>query len=1082
MKFIADFHIHSHRSVATSGNAVPEYLAYWANLKGITVVGTGDFTHPGWVAELKEKLKPAEEGLFRLGESFKKSPPPGYDSQSTNDTRFVLTAEISCIYKKKGKVRKVHNLILAPDFEAVEKIQQALKRIGGNITSDGRPILGLDSRNLLEICLDASENIFFVPAHIWTPWFSVLGSKSGFDTVGECFDDLAGHIYAIETGLSSDPAMNWICSFLDTYTIISNSDAHSPEKLGREANIFDTELSYAAIIGAMKTGDPGRFLGTIEFFPQEGKYHFDGHRKCSVVWDPVETGKHDARCPVCKKPVTVGVMNRVAQLSDREDPLERKNRHPFYPSIPLKEILSEIYGAGPSSKKIDGVYRDVLKRIGSEFEVLLDAPVDKIQSVGYGVLAEGIRRMREGEVVIQEGYDGEYGRITAFKKGELALSSSQEQLFDAPASADTGRKKRALIHFDLHAYRRMKDSAHPEETASHKTSDAGISDDQKPGLNPEQQEAAEHFEGPALVIAGPGTGKTRVLTCRIAHLIRNRGVSPEHILAVTFTNKAAAEMRERLQVLCDDPAVSGKVTVATFHAFGYSVLKKHAGLLGRDRQFSVIDEEERAHVLQRIADAKGCTIKNVADAISAAKQALKTPQELSDTRTADAWLQYEDVLQEQNAFDLDDLIYQTCRIFKQHPAVCSRYRDACRWIMIDEYQDINFSQYHMITSICAQPAPNLYVIGDPDQAIYGFRGADIGFIRTFKDNYPAATLYTLTRSYRCSDRILRASGQVIRQGDGGGFLEGLDKGVKITIASHGTEKSEAEYIARLIEDMIGGTGFFSIDSKITKGEGAEAITSLSDFAVLFRLNRQSAALEKALQDHSVPYQTVDETPFFRREPVKTIIQMLRLSKNPRAVLLAEPAVATGVPRTIQTAAIIETIQKKSSVKSKIAAIIDLYSFNQDADRLALCKELLAISSEYGNNLEEFIAFTDLGQGVDTYKPDFEAVTLMSLHAAKGLEFNCVFIAGCEDGLIPYSLFGNQKSDPEEERRLLYVGMTRAKRYLFLSHAEKRFLFGREHSLKRSPFLDAIEKELIETATPRYKRKQKEENLQTSLFE
>ena len=337
MKFIGDFHIHSHYSIATSKELRPDFLDYWARLKGIKVVGTGDFAHPGWIQELKEHFEPAEEGLFKVKQEYKKK----IYFPVEDDVRFILTTEISNIYKKNGKVRKVHNVVFAPSFEVAETIQNKLINLGFNITSDGRPILGLDSRDLLELCLDSSEDIFFVPAHIWTPWFSVLGSKSGFDSVEECFEDLSPNIHAIETGLSTDPPMNWMCSFLDKYTLISNSDAHSPEKLGRNANIFNTELSYKGIIYAMKTGNPENFLGTIDFFPQEGKYHYDGHRKCGIRWSPIDTLQHDEICPVCGKKITVGVMNRIAQLADRDNVLERVNRHLFYSLIPLKEILSE---------------------------------------------------------------------------------------------------------------------------------------------------------------------------------------------------------------------------------------------------------------------------------------------------------------------------------------------------------------------------------------------------------------------------------------------------------------------------------------------------------------------------------------------------------------------------------------------------------------------------------------------------------------------------------------------------------------------------------------------------------------------
>ncbi len=345
MNFIADLHIHSKYSIATSKNLDPQNLDLWARIKGINVVGTGDFTHAQWTSELQEQLAEAEPGFFALKDDLRLTDEiPSIAAD--RPVRFVLSSEISTIYKKGDKTRKVHHVILAPDFQTAEKIQYQLGKIG-NINSDGRPILGLDSRNLLEIALEVNPEILFIPAHIWTPWFSALGDKSGFESIDECYGDLSDHIYAIETGLSSDPAMNWRCSFLDKYTILSNSDAHSPEKLGREANLFNTELSYPALSAAIKSGDPETFLGTVEFFPQEGKYHHDGHRKCEISWDPKETLKHNEICPVCGKRVTVGVMNRVEQLADRDDVTERPNRSPFTSLIPLKEVLSGNPGHWP---------------------------------------------------------------------------------------------------------------------------------------------------------------------------------------------------------------------------------------------------------------------------------------------------------------------------------------------------------------------------------------------------------------------------------------------------------------------------------------------------------------------------------------------------------------------------------------------------------------------------------------------------------------------------------------------------------------------------------------------------------------
>ncbi|MCK4985387.1 MAG: DNA helicase, partial [Desulfobacterales bacterium] len=318
MKFIADLHVHSKFSRATAKNLDLENLYIAAQLKGITVVGTGDFTYPAWFDEISEKLVAAEPGLFKLKDELARQCDTQVPPSCRSTVRFILTTEISNIYKKNGKTRKNHNLVFAPDLDIARKFNAKLDKIG-NIKSDGRPILGLDARNLLETLLETSERAFLVPAHIWTPWFSVLGSKSGFDSIEECFDDLTPHIFAAETGLSSDPAMNWRVSSLDDLTLVSNSDAHSPLNLGREANVFDTELSYSAIKTALKTGDPKQFLGTFEFYPEEGKYHIDGHRTCKISFWPATTIKHDGRCPACGKPLTLGVLYRVEELADRKE-------------------------------------------------------------------------------------------------------------------------------------------------------------------------------------------------------------------------------------------------------------------------------------------------------------------------------------------------------------------------------------------------------------------------------------------------------------------------------------------------------------------------------------------------------------------------------------------------------------------------------------------------------------------------------------------------------------------------------------------------------------------------------------------
>lgn len=423
MKFIADLHVHSYLSRGTSRDANLEGLYKWAQLKGITLVATGDFTHPEWFAQLQEKLEPAEAGLFKLKGSFSEILDGRIPSSCRNDVRFILNVEISSIYRKKGRVRKNHNLVFAPDFSAAEKINSRLARVG-NIRSDGRPILGLDARDLLEIVLEASNDAFLVPAHIWTPWFSLFGSKSGFDAVEECFEDLSKYIFALETGLSSDPAMNWTVSKLDGFTLISNSDAHSLRNLGREANLFETELSYFGLRKAMETGDSRTFPGTIEYFPEQGKYHYDGHRKCRIRYAPSETVKHDGLCTCCGKPVTVGVSNRVRILSDREEGFVLKAAHPYTRLLTLTDILAEIHRMGPKCKKVQESYSSLLSTLGPELKILLESSLEEIESAGLPLLAEAVRRMRAGKVDIRPGFDGEFGTVRLFTDEEINRKES----------------------------------------------------------------------------------------------------------------------------------------------------------------------------------------------------------------------------------------------------------------------------------------------------------------------------------------------------------------------------------------------------------------------------------------------------------------------------------------------------------------------------------------------------------------------------------------------------------------------------------------------------------------------------------
>lgn len=408
MKMIADLHIHSRFSMATSKEGTPENLDFWARKKGISLIGTGDFTHPVWREELKERLVSEGNGLYRLRDEYVKEESRKFPGEGT---RFVVSGEISSIYKKNGKTRKVHNVILLPSLEAADAMAQRLEKIG-NIHSDGRPILGLDSHDLLEMMLDVCPEGILIPAHIWTPHFSVLGAKSGFDSVEECFEELAPYIHALETGLSSDPAMNWRISKLDRYQLVSNSDAHSPSKLGREANLLDIDCSYEGLYRAIQTGEG--LEGTVEFFPEEGKYHFDGHRKCGVSLSPVEAERLGGICPVCGKKLTMGVDHRVEQLADRAEGFVKKDGKKYESLIPLPEVISACMGYSTASKKVQGCFEQMIQTLGTEFDILRNVPSEDIKSCTGERIAEGIENVRTGNVKRIPGYDGEYGKIELF--------------------------------------------------------------------------------------------------------------------------------------------------------------------------------------------------------------------------------------------------------------------------------------------------------------------------------------------------------------------------------------------------------------------------------------------------------------------------------------------------------------------------------------------------------------------------------------------------------------------------------------------------------------------------------------------
>jgi DNA helicase-2/ATP-dependent DNA helicase PcrA len=1061
--FIVDLHIHSYLSRATAKNLNLEHLSLWAQLKGIRILGTGDFTHPQWFSELKDRLQEAEPGLFLLRPEFSATTDPHVPPSCRAPVRFMLSAEISCIYKKNGVTRKNHNVVFLPDFESAEKLNHALGRIG-NIRSDGRPILGLDAHDLLETVLNVSPHAYLIPAHIWTPWFSLFGSKSGFDALEECFGDLSHHIFAVETGLSSDPPMNWRLSALDNIALVSNSDAHSPANLGREANVFDTDLSYFSVFDSLKSRNSKRFLGTIEFFPEEGKYHYDGHRKCNMRMSPRETIKTNSLCPKCGRPVTVGVMHRVEELADREVGFRPQGAAPFRSLLTLPDILAQTRGVGTQTKWVQTQYRRLVEQYGPEFTLLMDLPFEELEAKGHNMLVEGLRRMRQGQVHISAGYDGEFGSISLFTPEERRTLSGQGSLISFgpdPSVSETPRREEPLSGGEKEQKRQTEwtdgSGVSRSSQGPAQASVKGI-DPLLDGLNPQQQKAVCHWKTPLLIVAGPGTGKTLTLTRRVAYLIRHGIARPEQVLAITFTNKAAEEMQERLAVLLGRDT---RVTAQTFHSLGYGILREQRRLGGDSGEMRIFDEIQAEDLLRHVLTGSGSHTRRKGrleflEEISRVKQNLQTPEalEASAPDLASAYRLYQEALEKAGAIDLDDLIVLPVRLLEDDPEVLDEYQGRFPFLSVDEYQDINHAQYRLI-QLLSPHGENLCVIGDPDQAIYGFRGADRRYFLQFQNDYPGVETVCLEQSFRSSETILQASARLLNQNTRhleNRLWSGISGDNFLSVAEHSTDKAEAESVVHTIEQLMGGISHFSLDSgrvDVTEGPGAR---SFSDFAVFYRLHAQGDVLAQAFERSGIPFCRIGGEALAKHIRVRRVLHVL--GEDLGKLSLPHPQMDESAPSS-------GAGTDGRTLGEVVKNIIESLGFDPEEEAL---KTLVRQAGVWTGDIAEFLARMAMRSDLDTFDPRAEKVTLMTLHASKGLEFPVVFILGCEADLLPYRPKGRPPSSEEEERRLFYVGLTRAREKIFLSHARKRTVFGQTRMPQPSPFIGEIEDYLQQVTT------------------
>jgi uncharacterized protein (TIGR00375 family) len=1088
MKFIADFHIHSHYSRATSKKLDLPHIYKAAQIKGINLVGTGDFTHPGWFSELSENLVPAEQGLYALKPEIACLIDKDIPKTCQKQVRFVLTAEISNIYKKNGRTRKNHNVLFLPNLDAVQSLNAKLDRIG-NIHSDGRPILGLDAHHLLDMTLNAHEQGFLIPAHIWTPWFSLLGSKSGFDTLTECFEDLSDYLFAVETGLSSDPPMNRRVSFLDHLTLVSNSDAHSPEKLGREANLFNTSLSYHAIYMAMKTGEG--FEGTIEFYPEEGKYHLDGHRKCNIRLSPEESQSLNGICPECGKPLTLGVLYRVNELADRS---EKEIVSPHFDSlIPLKEILSEILQKGPNTKTVATHYQTAIEKLGSEFYILRDCPLDKIETVHIPLLSEAIRRLRAGHVHLQGGFDGEFGTVTVFQKSEIEKLKGQKSLFQMGDNKQITKKRKNNPIIKKQTFVLDK----PEKT-------------NLTGLNTSQRTVVDSKEHHLIIIAGPGTGKTRTITHRIGSLITEKNIPSQNILAVTFTHKATLEMKSRLTQLLKK---KGSVPVIeTFHSLCLHILEKD---FFKNQSIRILNEHEQEICLTSVHNnyhtIKGIpSVKKCKKWIETAKQNCLTPDDdltsiSDDPNFKDIYHAYNETLKKYQAVDFEDILFQTIILFRNNPTIQKKWCIQFPYIFVDEYQDVNFSQYTLLKLLMASDT-NLCVIGDPDQAIYGFRGSDVSYFQRFMTDFIDAKCIFLTQNYRSTETILSASEQIIAshslQSNRKRLFSGIQGASQIHIIETDTAQAEGTIIVKTIEQSMGGLSHYSLDSGWVDATVQAEELGFSDFAVLYRTHDIGQSIAEAFERSGIPYHMASKKKQSLR--IQSMMSILRLISGDCRVLDMDPilllwdhtldekrriSICKWLEDNLNQPFSIDQLKNLSydklstshrklcekfvqfgiqltemltnkSIAQSIHAILQLKGFTDiSMNDQSYFDRMISLASQTGHDYSQFFSHVSLFQDIDVIPDHVEKVSLMSMHAAKGLEFPVVFIAGCEDNIIPFAISQTQKLI-DEERRLFYVAVTRAKTMLYCTYTKTRMSFGKRKNQTASRFLKDIEQDLI----------------------
>lgn len=1038
MTFLADLHIHSRYSLATSKDLSARNLDAWARVKGLDVIATGDCIHPHWLKELREQLiRDDESGLYKLGVNREKLPfLPEKTCLEAKEPLFLLETEISSIYKKNGRVRKIHTLLYLPSLEDADRLAKRLEKLG-NIASDGRPILGLDPKVLLELTLETVPEAILVPAHIWTPWFSLFGSRSGFDSIEECFEDLTPQIFALETGLSSDPLMNRHISALDSYALISNSDAHSGSKLAREANLFSGKPSFESIFSALKASaqrDPRqterscRFLGTMEFFPEEGKYHLDGHRACNISLNPLETRTLNNICPVCHKPLTIGVLHRVMELADRPSPVSPPMEPGFKSIMPLQEMVAQILGLGTLSRKVQTEYGRMLAHLGSELDILLNVSLADLASYSQD-LSTACERLRTGKVNLKGGFDGEFGKVCVFsdeeqaerRKGGKRHTMAQlpfQEVNLLPISTQTTNpppQSPSKEHFlELSRFQAMDSGKKQVSNTNHSYSQAQLS-------------AIRASLAPTLVLAGPGSGKTHLLMGRIQYLLEE-GLHPENMLAITFTRRAAEEMQKRLQARLKDRSLP---LCTTLHAFCYQILSKHKPdllLLSEDSALRLFLESN-----PHLDTKQGRKIWNTINRMREECRVRSDDGSMYGRLLAN-YLSAQRARAPQFVCDFTQLVEYALCYFQSQAKPFSA-------LLVDEIQDCSPLNLELLKALLPPSGTGFFGIGDPDQAIYGFRGSVENIEPALRKLWPELTVCQLDKSFRSGQDILHTAHSLLRTPQCEELKAAQDLSCELHYCEVPDEYAEARWIARNISQLLGHSSHSLQDAS----KAADApLLSPGDIAVLVRFKQLLPVIARSLTNAGIPTFCPSVEAFWQDDCVKQLLGHLDpLTESP-----LHPFDPKNLPEPEAMLPWLESQPWGGYQPGKSQAFRELCRMWHNCGSWeAFFQELLWLKTE------------------ESVRGKSEAVRLLTLHAAKGLEFQAVFLPALEEGILPAdrSLYTEESPDNEdlsrlrrEELRLCYVGITRASRLLYVSRAATRTLYGKQRALPVSSFFENIQ--------------------------